>query len=289
MKYILLHLALLVALLPAHTVTHYTAQPPQCDGDRALIRTFVLDGQKRQLVINTQTLKTTIEPLSKTPWDTCDTSHYTQLLAHSTTAPYPLHNDGITHQDSRGVVITTDLCPSSKKGFEKQLYETLIAHYPHPVPITLFITGKWIDKHPKALKQFISWERNGALAITWGNHTYTHPYRRGAPARSTFALTPGYDLRRDTLRLEKRLLEAGVAPSVFFRFPGLISDKHTIKIIHDLGLIPIGTDAWIAKGQKPKKGSIVLLHGNRNEPQGVKRFLEIIRKQTIKKIVPLKP
>jgi hypothetical protein len=240
-------------------------------------------------VINTQTLKTTIEPLSKTPWSTCATSHYTRLLARSTTAPYPLHNDGITHQDSQGIAITTDLCPSSKKGFEKQLYETLISRFPNPVPVTLFITGKWIDKHPKALKQFQAWERNGALAITWGNHTYTHPYRRGAPDRSTFALTPGYDLRRDTLRLEKRLLKSGVVPSVFFRFPGLVSDKQTIETVHDLGLIPIGTDAWIAKGQKPKKGSIVLLHGNRNEPQGVTQFLEMVRKHAIGEIVALKP
>jgi hypothetical protein len=286
---LILTLILLVTLLPAHTVTHYTPHQPLCEGNRAAIRAFVLDGKDKQLVVNTQTLKTSIEPLVKTPWSPCTDSHYLRLLARSTASPYPLHNDGITHQNSEGMAITTDLCPSSKKRFEKKLYETLISHFPNPVPVTLFITGKWIDKHPKALKQFQTWEHDGKLAITWGNHTYTHPYRPSKPDQQTFSLTPGYDLRRDTLRLEKRLLEAGVVPSVFFRFPGLISNKHTIKIIHDLGLIPIGTNAWIAKGQKPKKGSIVLLHGNRNEPQGVKRFLKMIRKQTIKKIVPLKP
>ena len=289
MQYIVWLILLIVPQLWAHTITHYTAHALTCCSDKAIIRTFDLDNKRKQLVVNTRTLQTSIEPLAKTPWGSCTTSRYTQLLAHSTTTPYPLHNDGIIHQDSEGIAITTDLCPSSKKGFEDKLYETLIAHYPHPVPITLFITGTWIKKHPKALKQFVSWAHEGALAITWGNHTYAHPYRRGKPDQSTFALTPGYDLRRDTLRLEKRLLQAGITPSIFFRFPGLVSNKQTIKIVHDLGLIPIGTDAWIAKGQTPKKGSIILLHGNRNEPQGVKRFLEMVQKHATGEIVPLKP
>jgi hypothetical protein len=289
MKYPLIYPLLFLALLSAHTVTHYHAQPPRCDGDRAMIRTFVLDGEAKGLAIDTRTLETTVIPKPKTPWGACGASRYRHLLARSAAAPYPLHNDGITHQSSAGVAITTDLCPSSKKGFEKELYSALISRFPNPVPVTLFVTGKWIAKHPEAFGQFLKWEQTDQLAITWGNHTYTHPYHRGERDDQTFALTPGYDLRRDTLRLERRLLEAGVTPSVFFRFPGLVSDKRTIGIIHDLGLITVGTDAWIAKGQKPKKGSIVLLHGNKNEPQGVKRFLEIIRKQTIKKIVPLKP
>lgn len=278
---------LVAVVVRGGTIAHYAAHPPRCDGDRAAIRTFVLDGQRKQLTVDTHTLKTTIEPLPKTAWGSCRPSRYTRLLARSSAAPYPLHNDGITHQDSEGIAITTDLCPSSKRGFEKRLYEALIAHYPHPVPVTLFVTGRWIDKHPRALHQLLSWEHDGKLAITWGNHTCTHPYHRGASDQNTFAITPGYDLRRDTLRLEKRLLEAGVVPSVFFRFPGLVSNKHSIKIIHDLGLIPIGTNAWIAKGQAPQKGSIVLLHGNRNEPQGVKRFLEMIQKRKTGKIVPL--
>jgi hypothetical protein len=78
-----------------------------------------------------------------------------------------------------------------------------------------------------------------------------------------------------------------VTPSVFFRFPGLVSDAKTVQAIHDLGLITIGSDTWIAKGQKVKEGSIILLHGNKNEPKGVEMFLEILHKEKIEKLEPL--
>ncbi len=34
-------------------------------------------------------------------------------------------------------------------------------------------------------------------------------------------------------------------------------------------LIPLGADAWIAKNEAVKEGSIVLIHGNKNEPEGI--------------------
>ncbi len=275
--------------LPAHTLTHYTAHPPRCYGDKAILRTFDLDGQLMQLVVDTHTLHTAIEPRGKTLGQPCGNSRYLQNLNRSASVPWPLTNDGITHQKGHGTALSTDLCPSSKKGFEKQLYETIITRFKTPVPVTLFLSGRWIRRHPEAFRQFQQWEQEGKLAITWGNHTYTHPYRPGKPLKSNFALTPGYDLRADTLRLEKMLIRQGITPSVFFRFPGLVSDKKTIRTIHDLGLITIGTDAWIAKGQHPKEGSIILLHGNKNEPKGVKMFLEMLTKGQIKHIAPLHP
>ena len=46
------------------------------------------------------------------------------------------------------------------------------------------------------------------------------------------------------------------------------------KIKNKFFLIPLGANAWIAKSQKPQNGSIILVHGNKNEPQGIKMFLE---------------
>jgi hypothetical protein len=37
------------------------------------------------------------------------------------------------------------------------------------------------------------------------------------------------------------------------------------------------TDAWLAKGQEPGNGSIVLIHANGNEPVGIKDFIELLR------------
>jgi peptidoglycan/xylan/chitin deacetylase (PgdA/CDA1 family) len=288
MKSFVLAVFAIVGVLSAHTLTHYTAHSPLCDGSDAVIRSFTLDGTDMQLSVNVHTLQTSITPQVKAPrWSPCQDSNYTRLLSRAASAPYPLTNDGITCQSGKGIAVTTDLCPSSKKGFEKHLYETLIAHFKNPAPVTLFISGKWIRRHLAALRQFRQWEQQGKLAITWGNHTYAHPYHPGKPNRATFALTPGYDLRSDTLRLEKQLIEQGITPSVFFRFPGLVSNLEAIQTIHNLGLIPIGTDAWIAKGQTPHEGSIILLHGNRNEPKGVKVFLEMIEHKRIKHITPL--
>ena len=73
------------------------------------------------------------------------------------------------------------------------------------------------------------------------------------------------------------MLERKLLPSVFFRFPGLVSDQAIFDKILALGLIPVGTDAWLAKGQWPTEGSIVLIHANGNEPLGVKDFIKLLK------------
>jgi len=75
------------------------------------------------------------------------------------------------------------------------------------------------------------------------------------------------------------MLKNGLLPSVFFRFPGLVSDQQLVYRITDFGLIPIGTDAWLAKGQAPQAGSIVLIHGNGNEPVGVNDFIALLKQK----------
>ncbi|OGJ87558.1 MAG: hypothetical protein A2268_03910 [Candidatus Raymondbacteria bacterium RifOxyA12_full_50_37] len=63
---------------------------------------------------------------------------------------------------------------------------------------------------------------------------------------------------------------------MFFRFPGLVADSALCSRVIGLGLIPIGSDSWPAKGQVPREGSIVLIHGNGNEPYGIKKFIELL-------------
>lgn len=45
----------------------------------------------------------------------------------------------------------------------------------------------------------------------------------------------------------------------------------------NLGLIPIGSDSWLSKGQSPINGSIVLIHANGNDPVGVSDFLILLK------------
>lgn len=262
-----------------------------CYGTQVNLRSFLLDGNSMQLSLDARTLHASIHTPVKTIGSTCNRpvyrlQRYFQLLDRANTAPYPLQNDGIT-QAERGIAITTDLCPSSKQGFERRLYEALMERFSPSAPVTLFITGKWIKKHTEAFAQLLAWEKAHKLSITWGNHTYSHPYHPNIPLKENFALSKDYTLKNDTLRLEKELIERGVTPSVFFRFPGLVSDQKSMQTIHDLGLIVIGSNTWIAKGEKPKEGSIILLHGNKNEAKGVEMFLKMLKQRKIQKISSL--
>jgi len=92
-------------------------------------------------------------------------------------------------------------------------------------------------------------------------------------------LEPGTRLDEEILNTEAALLERGLAPSVFFRFPGLVSEEKLVRDVSAYGLIIVGSDAWLGKGQWPRNGSIVLVHANGNEPIGVRRFLRLLREE----------
>ena len=254
--------------------------------DYTLIRSFRSEKRLQYIAVDNSRLKTTLlSEINSTaiPCSEQNSSRYDELVELASSEPYPLQNDGMTHKAS-GMTITVDFCPSSKDSFERGLFEEMIERLPHPVPVTLFVTGAWIDKHSESFSQLLQWDMEKKLAITWGNHTYHHPYRPKAPLEQNFSLIDGYDLREDTLALEKLLLSRGIVPSLFFRFPGLVSDVAHVDIIRSLGLVIIGSDTWIAKGQKPHSGSIILLHGNRSEHIGVEMFVEMLHSGVVSEV-----
>ena len=251
------------------------------------LRSFFKNNQQYFLVVNTNTLKTLLAsaiPLKKEPCSA--SSYYQKLLNSSTTSPFPLHNDGII-KNPKGITLTTDLCPSSKKGFEKKLYETLFKTFPSPTPVTIFITKRWILKHKKEFNQLKKWQKEQKLAITWGNHTAYHHYYPKLPDNKNYVLAKKENFKKDVFDLEKTLLLNNITPSIFFRFPGLVSNKKRVNELKNMGLIPIGANSWLAIGQKLQKESIILLHGNKNEPQGVKLFLKLLKEGKIKRLEPL--
>ena len=242
------------------------------------IRSFELNSQKVLLLVNVDSLNSSVVLQSNVISEKCSKdiyqSKYIKLLAHAKYEnKHKLQNDGVVSSGG-GVVFTTDLCPSSKEGFEDRLYIALIKRFKNPVPVTLFITKRWILKHEKEFEQLRSWQREGKLNITWGNHTAKHIYHPKAKLKHNFVLSKEENLTQDVLDLEIELLKLGIVPSMFFRFPGLVSDKRAMEEVSNLGLIAIGSNTWIAKGEKIKADSIVLLHGNKNEPKGVDIFLK---------------
>lgn len=96
-----------------------------------------------------------------------------------------------------------------------------------------------------------------------------------APEKN-FLLTPGIDFRAELLTLERKLLENGLTPSVFFHFPGLVGSGELLRQLHAMGLIPLGSDVWLAKGEAPRPGSIILVDGNGKEPAGVELMMSLL-------------
>jgi len=252
------------------------------------IRSFDMNNKLFYLVVNPDTIKTYIVNINKATQIKCPSikSRYT-ILRDFNNPKHPLQNDGIT-APKNGIFLTTDLCPSKKIGFEKRLYESLIKNFKNPVPLTLFITKRWILKHKKEFIQLKRWQKEGKLDITWGNHTAKHIYHSKLPLNENFVLSKEEHLQSDILELEKYLLKNGVVPSVFFRFPGLVSNKIAVNKVRELGLITIGTNAWLAKNKILKKGSIILVHGNKNEPNGVEILLKLIYSHKIDNLKSIK-
>ena len=135
-------------------------------------------------------------------------------------------------------------------------------------------------KHKEDLDWLKKLRNDGEIRITWVNHSYNHRVSKTAPLKMNFLLEPGTDINYEVLATEELMLKNGLVPSIFFRFPGLVSDQQLVYKITDFGLIPIGSDAWLAKGQQPQAGSIVLIHGNGNEPVGVDDFIKLLQSKT---------
>jgi hypothetical protein len=185
------------------------------------------------------------------------------------------YNAGLVSGGGEGVFVTADLCPSHRP-LDRAILERM-AGLGEPAPVALAISGVWMSEHPGDLRWLQERSRNGELAITWVNHSETHRFVPSLTERRNFMLLPGTDVEREILGGERRMIEHGLTPSVFFRFPGLVSDPSLLRQVAAHHLVALGTDAWLAQGQHPRAGSIVLVHMNGNEESGVaalSRFLE---------------
>jgi hypothetical protein len=181
-----------------------------------------------------------------------------------------------------GISLTADLCPSSRP-LDRRIFTDIFQQFQkveQPVPVALSVTGIWMRDHQPDLAWLKELQLKNQVIITWINHSYNHRVSRTLPLKDNFLLEPGTDINFEVLGTEQAMLKNGLLPSVFFRFPGLVSDQQLIYKITDFGLIPIGSDAWLAKGQQPQSGSIVLIHGNGNEPIGVNDFINLLKSKT---------
>jgi hypothetical protein len=250
---------------------------------RIAIREFRSDGEPHLLVVDPETLQSFDIPAHSVRFTANPAgtslrfSRYLRAVQKYTAAPYRLQNGGAVHAESAvdGVFLTVDLCPS-RRPFERAMFDSAGA-LAKGAPVAVSVSGLWLVRHPEELSYLKSEVAAGRLAITWVNHSYHHTYEPKAPLAQNFVLTPGTDFSKEVLELEQQLLADGLVPSPFFRFPGLVSDRATMLRLRELSLIPIGSDAWLAKGETPRSGSFILVHGNGNEPKGVRLLLPMLK------------
>jgi hypothetical protein len=181
-----------------------------------------------------------------------------------------LQNAGLTHGGGQGDFVTGDLCPSQKP-LDRAFFTRLEAASPR-APVALSISGLWLIHHFDDFRWLVDQRNSGALDILWTDHTYHHPYHRRLLDDANFLLSKGVDPQEEILDTERLLIANGETPSLFFRFPGLVSSDPLMQAVGQFHLVTLGADAWLAIGQKPGHGSIVLVHPNGNEPKGLAMF-----------------
>ena len=267
--------------------------------ERIATRNIKAKGDKYLLLVEPFKLKTTIEKASC--W-VCEPSTHEKLKGTRFMAAVDefthvkpkgkskaLVGVGLKHSESGwgGSILTADLCPSLKP-LERHFIEHLIkSSAQHPVPIAFSMTGGWMKHHQADFDWLKKKVSEGLLDITWIDHSFTHPFKTDTPDEENFLRTPGINMESEILLTEKMLIDNGVTPSIFFRFPGLISDGPLTKAVADHSLITIDSDAWLAKDQNPSSGSVVLIHANGNEQRGLSRFFKLWDESKIP--MPLEP
>ncbi len=279
---------LAAALATASEITGYRVMR-EAVTDRAgralwAVRGFKKDGVEHRLAVDAESFASfdlpaaQLFPVKDVPVDSFRRTRLGRAVYRYTASPYRLQNGGATRAESGadGWFLTVDLCPS-KRPFERELFGTAEAlGQGAPVPVAVMVSGLWLLSHPDEVAYLKGEVASGRLAVTWVNHSWHHHYDAKAPLAENFLLAPGTDLTAEVLHVEELLLARDLVPSPFFRFPGLVSDRAAMERLGELSLVPIGADAWLAKGEEPHRGSFILVHGNGNEPKGIRLALPLL-------------
>jgi hypothetical protein len=209
-------------------------------------------------------------------------SNYSKAWYKAQTSSRSLQDAGISHAipDRHGIVLTIDLCPSLKP-LDRVLFLDVLkemSDLEKPVPMAISVSGHWILKHQEDMNWLMELNQRNKIRVTWVNHSFNHYYHKELPLYLNFMLIKGTNVNQEVLMNEKTMIEHKLIPSIFFRFPGLVSGPRVFEKVMDFGLIPIGSDAWLAKGEKADDGNIVLVHANGNEPLGIRKFIELMHR-----------
>ena len=250
------------------------------------LRSFTQNMKEYYLVVDPHTLHTRVILQAYTqeiPQGSINNSRYESALIRYSMPPYVLQGYGLKKAEGEvpGMFLTMDMCPS-KKNIDTVFFDKLISmaqKKTSPLPIAIAITGLWIKQHPDDFKWLL--QNSMDLDIVWINHSYSHPYNPKDKLENNFLLKSTIDMHYEILETEKLLIEYQQTPSIFFRFPGLVARHDLVASIQALGLITLSSNAWLAKGDRAISGSIILVHGNSNEPEGIREVMSYLAHTTL--------
>ncbi|HEU4540418.1 MAG TPA: polysaccharide deacetylase family protein [Jiangellaceae bacterium] len=185
------------------------------------------------------------------------------------------------------VAITLDACAGpGGLGFDGALIDLLVAE---EVPATLFVTRTWIEANEDAFAELASQDQ-----FEIANHgTQCRPL--SVTGESAYGITGTSSVAEvvDEVAGGLQAIEerTGAAP-VYFRAGTAHYDEVAVRIVQDLGLVPVGSDLLgdggatftaaqvSAELERAQPGSIVLLHMNHPESgtvDGVRAALPSLR------------
>ncbi len=239
-------------------------------------RSLSLEGTPAYLAVAEPSMRSVV--LKKTDFDAAapaGSSLFTTTLKAHVQAPLTRLQVGDAAQE---MAVSIDMCQSSKP-WDVALFDWLRQvgrAIGAPVPVAIAMTGGWAKAHGPQLLQLIGWHAAKELDVVWVNHSFTHPLNCNAAKTSCAFLTaPGVDFVGEITENEKLLLGQGAVPSALFRFPGLVHDASRRAQLSQLSLFALDADTWLAKGQPTHDGSLILVHGNGNEPPGISKFFSL--------------
>src|SRR5260221_3135246 len=217
-----------------------------------VLRSLRRSGQKLLLAVDPEALTTQLLPeeglrLHRLSWTglrkAITHSPYGRAIGVSEKNSSVMQDAGLVHAlpPGKGVVLTIDLCPSLRP-LDRRLFRAILDNFEpeeRPVPLGIAITGVWMLEHPIDLDWLRQLERDGEVAVTWINHSFHHRFAPELPLSKNFLLKAGTDADGEVLKTEAAMIENGLLPSVFFRFPGLVSDRALMRRVISYGLIPV--------------------------------------------------
>ena len=199
--------------------------------DLIAIRKFKNNNTEFTLVVEPNFLKTKIlrsselncQPLEITKFN--ETYYGKTLIAASSNSNTKfLQNAGLQKFLSREVYLTVDMCPSAKP-FENSLFSWVEKT---KSPMAVALTATWAIGHKQEFERLKNIHFLNSN-VSWINHSYFHPYKINLPFEQNFLLMSGINIEKEVLGNEIFMIENEITPSVFFRFPGLVSNQALIQ------------------------------------------------------------